>query len=75
MKGTLIQLEDNPVVLGLTLDQRLAWNVQVKAVKQSWVKRIPILRQFTSLFWVIFPKVLLDFYKGFPISVERFYNL
>jgi hypothetical protein len=50
MKGTLIQLQDNPVILGLTLDQRLAWNAQVKAVKQSWVKRIPILRRLTSFF-------------------------
>ena len=40
MKGKLILLEANPVILRLTLDQRFAWNAQVEAVKQSWVKRI-----------------------------------
>jgi hypothetical protein len=75
IKDTLIQLESNPVILGLILDQRLTWNAQVEAVKQYWVKRIPIIRRLTSLSWAISPKNLLDFYKRFPILVEPFYNL
>ena len=72
--GELLQKENNPVYLGVTLDRQLNLNTHMQKMKEKSSRRLKIIKRLASTQWGANKKTLRQLYIGYVRSTME-YNL